>query len=177
MLDIDNMQILEQDNIICELDKLNNLSSSDHSHDSLLDAGIHSLDMESLYKIAVENFENSKRRKLLFRSLCNFLSSLPCAAIVKELWIDGSFLTLKDEPNDIDILLILDETIINGLPPHQEASLKIYLDHYLVAYRYKLDCYTVLSNNLNQISYWRGWYGFCRDGKTAKGIASIEVKI
>ena len=44
---------------------------------------------------------SSERRKNLMRGLCNAVSNLKKAG-VKTIWVDGSFITDKVEPNDID---------------------------------------------------------------------------
>ncbi|WP_064197950.1 MULTISPECIES: DUF6932 family protein [Emticicia] len=68
---------------------------------------IHS-DLQSLKAIFVDNIEISKTRKPLFDNYLEYL------AIIKDVipnnfhqWIDGSFITQKQNPNDIDIVTFI----------------------------------------------------------------------
>lgn len=48
---------------------------------------------------------------MLFLHLEQVVQELLTAGIACEVWIDGSFLTEKDEPNDLDVTIILDADV------------------------------------------------------------------
>jgi len=58
-----------------------------------------------IYKVTLDDIEDqltwNEKRKELFTGLSLAISNLK-SANVKRVWIDGSFVTNKDEPNDID---------------------------------------------------------------------------
>lgn len=74
-----------------------------HAHPPLLPPGRHVMRMDDLHKLAVLNFPTSATRSVLFQELSRLHSDLEAANVVCELWIDGSFLTEKIDPNDIDL--------------------------------------------------------------------------
>jgi hypothetical protein len=56
-----------------------------------------------LRDLTVAPFPNSATRAQLFSELERLIDDLDKAAVVCELWIDGSFLTQKLDPGDIDL--------------------------------------------------------------------------
>jgi len=54
-------------------------------------------------------FQRSDRRCILFARLARFLREVAKVEFAVAIVIDGSFVTAKDEPNDIDLVLILSE--------------------------------------------------------------------
>ena len=58
-----------------------------------------------IYRVSLnhigDHFTWNKHRKKLFAGLKGAIKNLKLAG-VKKVWIDGSFITSKDEPNDID---------------------------------------------------------------------------
>lgn len=73
------------------------------SHQPLLAPGRHILTIEQLKVLTVTSFPSSTRRPFLFQELERLHAELMEVGAVCELWIDGSFLTQKPEPNDIDL--------------------------------------------------------------------------
>jgi len=71
-----------------------------------LPAGVHICTLEEI-KLRFGTFQRSDRRPELFRRLEAFLSEARASGIVLSVLIDGSFVTAKAEPNDIDVILVL----------------------------------------------------------------------
>ena len=142
----------------------------------LLHPGIHTLTQANVEELAVKAYPSSVRRPKLFSGLVTWLDQLRARGVVGRCWLDGSFLTEKPEPNDIDLVLFPQW----GATPTEEVKLEIggLLDTPLMKAVYGLDVYIVdqgAQNAVDMTSYWRGWYGFCRDGATAKGIAEVML--
>lgn len=98
----------------------------------------------------------------------------------EELWIDGSFLTEKIDPADIDIILVLPEEFHNQASPEQLAISEWWeendprttfgCDTYTLPRAAPTDpAYPFLAR---QDQYWRQFFGTSRDGD-AKGIGRI----
>jgi hypothetical protein len=60
------------------------------------------MSVDYLEDLTVTRFE-SGRRAYLFSELRRLVGDLSASAVVCELWINGSFLTEKEEPDDIDL--------------------------------------------------------------------------
>jgi len=83
------------------------------------------------------SFQRTDKRPNLFKGLLSYYNELKSANIGKHLIVNGSFVTTKDEPNDIDVLLILkDDVELSGdLPPFKKNTMsRKYINKY-----YQLD--------------------------------------
>ena len=56
-------------------------------------------------QLCVDNFPNSETREPVMNGLEYVVYRLTEAGICGDLWVDGSFLTEKIDPNDVDLLL------------------------------------------------------------------------
>jgi len=136
--------------------------------------GIHTVTEPDLKIRAVDPFPGSIRRPLLFAGLTDWLEALRATGASGKCWLDGSFLTDKPEPNDIDLVVF---PMFAAVPsPAVQTRVQELFNQAAVKAKYRLDVYFVHPNAANLVqmtSYWRGWFGFCRDGATAKGIAEV----
>ena len=65
-------------------------------------------DWNTLHEIFVLNFPKTSRRDELISELNIFLESIKILINSNiEIWIDGSFTTMKQNPNDIDIVIFI----------------------------------------------------------------------
>jgi hypothetical protein len=71
----------------------------------LLAAGFYTRTMEELRKMCVEPYPSSQRRPEIMAGLESIHLRLIGLSITGELWVDGSFLTKKEEPDDVDVVL------------------------------------------------------------------------
>ena len=72
---------------------------------ALLQPGVHALTLAGLHAIAVAPFTADVRRQDLFQKLTTWASALRALNVGGILWVDGSFLTEKPGPDDIDCVL------------------------------------------------------------------------
>ncbi len=149
----------------------------------LLPAGFHDLDDNDIKSKFVEAFPESVRRSMLY---CNYIQLLEqfrqinkqCECF-SEIWIDGSFTTEKPEPDDIDILLVVDYLALNRLPETLKPLVGSLLNRGFVKINFNIDV-LVLPENHPEIdyderrSYWRGWFGFDRKEKP-KGLVRVML--
>jgi hypothetical protein len=74
----------------------------------LLPSGIHLCSLEEI-EVRFGRFQNSDRRPRLFVSLQEFIREVKSAGIALALVINGSFVTAKSSPEDIDLILVVGE--------------------------------------------------------------------
>ena len=143
-------------------------------HEPLLEPGFYDVPSDSLKenltKLLVAPFEDSLHRKLLLNRLLALLEKVSSVSIFTEAWIDGSFVSDKEEPNDVDIVLWY-----NAVPSISPMELRAYrelLDSDLMMFRYSCDVYLATNGNDKQRRYWKDWFGYDRTGQP-KGIVRI----
>ena len=126
----------------------------------------------SLEKIAVTPFHaKSSSRNKLFPELQRILSDLYSTGHVYEVLIDGSFLTKKQNPADIDLTIIVPSLFINSFNPDALNLLTIIANK---AYSDSLDSYVCLDDDPKLLAYWHRQWGAGRDERL-KGYAVIRV--
>jgi len=89
-------------------------------------------------------FRRSDRRLKLFAELEKLFAEIIKTNWVKEIIIDGSFVTEKEEPNDIDIILALHKSTANIETPFWIENT---LDRTRLAKKYKFDVMVVLDQS------------------------------
>lgn len=86
--------------------------------DGLLPDGLHDCTIEEVIE-RFAPFQGSDRRPSLGRELQQYVMELRSAEVGKYLVVDGSFITSKPAPSDVDLLLVLREYVTLGeiVPP------------------------------------------------------------
>ena len=116
-------------------------------------------------------FRRSDRRMQLFAKLEEFLDETDKTKWVKEVIIDGSFVTGKDEPNDIDILLALDSETENLEMPFW---IERVLDKSLIRKRYGFDVFIEVYDS----SFYHknlDFYQKVRHSDLRKGVVRLKL--
>ena len=72
----------------------------------LLPIGVHDCTFNEI-KATFSTFQGSDRRHRLFAKLEAFVIDARASRIVRSVLVDGSFVTAKPDPNDIDLVLVL----------------------------------------------------------------------
>lgn len=146
---------------------------------SLLKPGIHSLTIEALHDLAVAPFPKDPRRTELYNKLKLWVTTLRASGVRGRLWLDGSFLTEKVGPSDIDCIFWspswVDETKVTQ---QVKAEVSKLLDRAYAENIFGLDFYMETpapDRVLHREAYWRGMLGFCHDRVTAKGFAEVTL--
>ncbi len=84
------------------------MSIPDLTEEGFLPAGIYDCTLDEVESV-FGRFQKSERRVQLAKNLREFVAELINAKIGNWLLIDGSYVTIKEEPGDIDIVLVLPE--------------------------------------------------------------------
>jgi hypothetical protein len=72
----------------------------------LLSEGVHEASLEEVHE-RFGRFQRTDRRLTLFAKLSEFLREARSTGLVVAVIVNGSFVTAKDEPSDIDLILVL----------------------------------------------------------------------
>ena len=139
---------------------------------ALFESGFHEWDTavveKRFYELLVEPFD-SARRRYLARRFFRLIDDFKKIGIAVEVWIDGSFVTDKQDPNDIDIVFIVDPQEIDGLSKETKARLRRFSDRSYIEDLY--DCHLfIIRNDQDELQeYFEEWFGHSRTGEP-KGL-------
>jgi hypothetical protein len=71
-----------------------------------LPPGVHDCTMDEI-RVRFGSFQGTDRRAQLFAKLMTVHSEAKVAGIVRAIIVDGSFVTAKPDPNDIDLVIVV----------------------------------------------------------------------
>jgi hypothetical protein len=139
----------------------------------ILPSGIHCMNLEDFRVKFVEEFPQSAGRRLIFDKFLQFLKHMLSLGVITELWLNGSFVTEKPEPGDIDAVAFYDAHKVNSLQDSEKRFLKNIA---YIQLNYSTDVRFADRDNKNLRSYWRGWYGFSRN-EQPKGFVCLKLEV
>ena len=123
-----------------------------------------------------------ERRRFLVIWLNKFVDLLCSHGLAFELWIDGSFVTQKPNPGDVDIAVICKPEDVESLSEADYNAISALFDNKReTKLRYKCDVVLFLSNNRFAWSKWHDLYGASHPDPTTgerrpKGIIRVRVR-
>ena len=79
-----------------------------------LPPGIHSLTIQEIGSI-FGSFQVTERRPRLFKKLVELVEQIGSYEFIRYIIVDGSFVTNKDKPSDIDLIIVVDPEAIERL--------------------------------------------------------------
>lgn len=148
----------------------------------LLPVGRYQKTMAELRQLCANEFPLSRTRDTIMRGLEQVVSMLRNNKIVGELWVNGSFLTEKIDPNDSDVVLVVQSTFCDNATPQQRQTLN-WINGDLKT-SHCCDSYLTVQYPESHALYWYGeWWlhywmrqwGFSEDASTMKGIAVVSL--
>lgn len=158
------------------------MSGAKQEYPPILLPGLQEMSLAELRTLCVERFPLSQNREHLMRSVEAICTSLSTALVLAEVWVDGSFLTEKIEPDDVDLVVKLSFSTITGASDEQLALFdriskrkfgeKFPCESYIFTdypEGHKLFGVGDLMN-----AYWKRQFGFSR-ATSLKGIALIRT--
>lgn len=145
----------------------------------LLEPGLHSMPAERLRELCVESFDQGRRRREeVFKGLIKYLNAIEGMRLAFEsVWVDGSFVTEKPEPADVDIVVLMNRNAIQSLSEDDvEAAQELFHGAFVRdrKERYHVDSFLVYTDQRSQKEVYMRHFGTFRDGETKKGIALIN---
>lgn len=147
----------------------------------LLEPGFHPVSMERVRELCVTDFPYSRSRPEIMKGVEEVVRRLLAAKVPGELWIDGSFLTKKDEPDDADLLWCGEAEPYNNGTPEQKAVMR-WFDEDDLRTPYRCDSRLSLIHPVGHIfhqddlsvrEYWRKRFGEGRGVR--KGLAVVQT--
>jgi Family of unknown function (DUF6932) len=82
------------------------MSIPDLNENGLLPEGVHETSMEEVRQL-FGRFQRTDQRPGLFSKLSRFLEEVRSTGLIAAVIVNGSFVTAKDEPSDIDLILVV----------------------------------------------------------------------
>jgi hypothetical protein len=142
--------------------------------------GLTEMDKKDFKTVFVDNFQNSQTRQSIYKKYNQFITDFQ-TEIVQEFknWVNGSYTTRKENPNDIDIVsLVMYSDDLNT----KYHLLKKFLTIGGSKEQYLVDGYVIqiypeddprYKYTQEWINYWIKWFGMDRQGRP-KGIIQLS---
>jgi hypothetical protein len=141
------------------------------------------MSIEALETLVVEDFRYSNSRRELWKGLSFVINRLVDLKIPCEICINGSFLTKKNDPNDIDLLVDIQISVLDNADHEQGDFIERLADRFYKKSDH-LDSFVIFSaseghqahaaSEAQRLQFARDW-GTFYVSKEPKGIAVIEV--
>lgn len=141
---------------------------------SLYPAGIHPQTLAQVESTALIPFAEDPRRQLVWQRFLVLYANVTAIVPKCEWWIDGSFLTSKPNPDDVDAAVFIAPSVLNNLSQQNLDVLDALTDRDATKLQYYTDFFIVEEGDPNLRFYWRGVFGFCHDSVSAKGFVSVQ---
>lgn len=137
-----------------------------------------------VWHMCVSKFPLSESRLDIMCGLADLIDILDESRIEGNLWLDGSFLTEKIDPDDVDIVLALKSDFVYGCTANQAAVLQWFVDEDL---KPEFRCHSFLFIEFPQghefyvhgeteRGKWLDWFGHSRKpARVPKGIVSVAL--
>ncbi|KOE99778.1 DUF6932 family protein [Stenotrophomonas geniculata] len=140
----------------------------------LFAAGFHDMDWPGLVASCLTPFPTSMARHTLCTQLADFMSELRSMGLTGKLWIDGSFVTAKPDPGDVDLLFVPDPDCEDAIAAHLTEIDALFMLHGAKK-RYNCHAFIADASSTDALAYWRGLFGFCHDNVTPKGLLVLSL--
>jgi hypothetical protein len=164
------------------------LSANPHKQEypPLLPRGFHPVTVKALRELCVSGFPDSKSREEIMAGFEAIHERAVTVGVEGEAWVDGSFLTKKTEPQDIDFVILADARFRESGTPQQQEFIEWLIsneDDPKKSFR----CHTDVVLLYPPDSPWyqltldtkRHWeekvYGFSVSTREPKGIAVVKI--
>lgn len=146
--------------------------------DGVLEPGLHRIDFSEFEEFFVNGFDTSQTRKAIYESFIAWLQDAVSKYKILEIWIDGSFVTQKINPNDVDLVVYV----------HAQDFIEVANNWSSIRNKPLIDAYYALAiceesekivppkdynTWVNQRNYWRGQFGYDRND-TPKGFIVLD---
>ncbi|MBI4658751.1 MAG: hypothetical protein HY735_07850 [Verrucomicrobia bacterium] len=138
----------------------------------LLPAGVHDCPLEEV-EARFGSFQRSDRRPQLWAKFRDFLHEAKATGLVAAVLLNGSFVTAKPDPNDIDLILVVAAT--HDFTRDLSAAEYNVLSAQRVKQRHRLDVLVALENSDQYRRYLRLFEQVRLEPDQIKGIIRIKL--
>lgn len=146
--------------------------------DGYLAAGLHPLDEAQFEATFVTSFPHSTTRGDILVGYRRHAGEITAIVGDCEQYVDGSFVTNKNDPGDVDLLMLIDASVVDAIPPHLKPLFKALVAGKLTKATHHCDAYycpvypethPAYEQGRQQRKYWMGEFGYDRKD-VPKGI-------
>jgi len=147
-----------------------------------LPIGCHECDLDTFKQHFVVDFDSSKNRPKIYKKYLKYTKRFK--KILIKIWLNGSYTTLKKEPNDLDIVVHYDVNIANKLNKITFAEKMAFNDQSSIKKEYMCHTFPIpiypTNDPRNILSEKQSnkalkWFSKDRDG-IEKGIVEIKYR-
>lgn len=158
-------------------------ASAKQEFDPILPQGMHRMGMAELKHLCVDSFQGSRTRTRIWGGLSFVIDKLLQYQVEADVWLNGSFLTKKQDPEDVDLVLCIKIEVYDQAPSEAKDAIDWINDnlkkvHFCDSYRFFM---YPPSHKLHTVgeqlhAYWLDQFGTNYAGDEPKGIALIELR-
>lgn len=143
--------------------------------EGLLPQGIHDLSLKEVEDLFAK-FQKTDRRLKLFARLVELVDELKPFPFVRTLIVNGSFVTSKDQPSDIDLIMAVDGSVLDrveALNPYEHNA----ISSRRLRNRYKFDV-LVVPEGSGAYDEYVALFSRLKDGPPSvrKGIVRLKFR-
>lgn len=151
--------------------------------DGYLAPGIHDATTQDMETYLVTGFPSSTTRPSILSGYKLHRAAVEALNIPLEQLIDGSFVSTKNDPSDIDMVCFADAAAVDALSPAAQAEFEKLFDSTVTKLAYCCDVYFCpvlpptdpnFQHYRTNRKYWLGEFGFDRQ-EVPKGVLRISV--
>jgi hypothetical protein len=151
--------------------------------DGYLEAGIHDMELPTIEEHFVNGFPSSSTRPKIIAGYKKHRAELEHLNLNIEQLLDGSFVSTKNDPNDIDLVCFIDADTMDKLSPNEQEKLRELLSGKFTQQYYSCDAYlcpTVPETDpryqscIENRKYWIEFFGHDRSTKP-KGLLRAKI--
>lgn len=149
--------------------------------DPLLPVGFHRADLGQVKRLCVDYFPESTLRSQIMETVTRIVELLNRAGFPATLWIDGAFVTEKENPTSFDATLVLTQQVYERLNKAQRELVHWFRTAQLAGEN-RCNNYTVIIDADRRDGeimhrYWLRQYGFDRARQGGGGIEILLPSI
>lgn len=139
------------------------------------EGGMLNISRDGLITLAVEPFVHRARREELTARLFMWMDEISVLGVPLDIWIDGSYVTTKSEPEDVDICVLVSNENLKKLDDLTYTRFEQLVTRAYVRVGYHLDLHLVDATNAREQEEWREFFGKGHDRTTVKGIFAMKA--
>lgn len=149
----------------------------------LLPHGFHDIRPDGLRQLCVDRFPGSLSRGAIMDGLERLMGDLNACGLRMDLWVDGSFLTQKFNPEDVDLAARVEEADWRAADLRQRSVIR-WVNTTDLKPAYRCDAYAFVEHAPGgpltrgewewDRAYWLRQFGFSRRDEP-KGVAVIRL--
>lgn len=149
-----------------------------------MEPGLHKMSVEEFEAAFVTSFPHSTTRTDILVGFLKHREELSALLQTFEEFVNGSFTTNKNDPNDVDLVVMADAAVVDALSESEQKLLEMLVSGKETQKGYHCDAYfcptypedhPLHSRSRPQRKYWMGEFGYDRCD-VPKGIVHMQFE-